>query len=48
MKQKRGASLNEVKMILECQKGEKKAFNELIVNYYPYVSKFIIKLTGNE
>lgn len=40
--------MNEVKLILECQKGEKKAFNELITNYYPYVSKFLIKLTVNE
>lgn len=40
--------MNEVKLILECQKGEKKAFNELIENYYPYVSKFLRKLTGNE
>lgn len=40
--------MNEVKLILECQKGEKKAFNELITNYYPYVSKFLIKLTKNE
>ncbi len=40
--------MNEVKLILECQKGEKKAFNELIEHYYPYVSKFLIKSTGNQ
>lgn len=40
--------MNEIKIILECQKGEKKAFEELITNYYPYVSKFLIKLTANE
>lgn len=40
--------MNETKIILECQKGEKKAFEELITNYYPYVSKFLIKLTANE
>ena len=48
VKQKRGASLNDIKLILKCQKGEKEAFNELITKYYPYVSKFLIKLTINE
>ena len=47
-KQKRGASLNEIKLIIQCQKGEKEAFNELITIYYPYVSKFLIKLTADE
>lgn len=40
--------MNEVKLIKKCQKGEKEAFNELITIYYPYVSKFLIKLTANE
>lgn len=40
--------MNEVKLILECQKGEKRAFNELITIYYPYVLKFLIKLTENK
>ncbi len=46
--QKRGARLNEIKLIIKCQKGEKQAFNDLITWYYPYVSKFLIKLTANE
>ena len=40
--------MNDIKLILKCQKGEKEAFNELITKYYPYVSKFLIKLTINE
>lgn len=47
-KQKRGASLNEIKLIKKCQRGEKEAFNNLITNYYPYVSRFLMKLTANE
>ena len=40
--------MNEKKLIIKCQKGEKEAFNELITIYYPYVTKFLIKLTSNE
>ena len=40
--------LDEMKLILSCQNGEKEAFNELIRLYYPYVSKFLVKLTCNE
>ena len=40
--------MNEIKLIIQCQKGEKEAFNELITIYYPYVSKFLIKLTTDE
>jgi len=40
--------LNEVKLITACQNGDKQAFNELITLYYPYVSKFLIKLTKDE
>ncbi len=40
--------MNEIKLIIKCQKGEKEAFNELITIYYPYVSKFLIKLTADE
>lgn len=40
--------MNEVKLIIKCQKGEKEAFNELITIYYPYVSKFLVKLTSDE
>jgi len=40
--------LNDVKLIIACQDGEEQAFNELITLYYPYVSKFLLKLTTNE
>lgn len=40
--------MNDIKLILACQNGEKQAFNELISLYYPYVSKFLLKLTANE
>jgi RNA polymerase sigma-70 factor (ECF subfamily) len=40
--------LNDVKLILSCQNGEKQAFSDLIALYYPYVSKFLLKLTSNE
>lgn len=40
--------MNEIKLIQKCQKGEKEAFNELVTMYYPYVSKFLIKLTTNK
>lgn len=36
------------RLILSCQNGEKEAFNKLIKLYYPYVWKFLIKLTSNE
>lgn len=48
MKQKRGNSLDENKLIRECQKGKKESFNELIIKYYQFVLKFLIKLTENE
>lgn len=40
--------MNDIKLILACQNGEKQAFNDLITLYYPYVSKFLLKLTSNE
>ena len=40
--------LDETKLIQNCQKGEKQAFNELIKFYYPYLSKFLLKLTSDQ
>jgi RNA polymerase sigma-70 factor (ECF subfamily) len=31
-----------------CQTGNKTAFQELIIIYHPFVSKFLLKLTGNQ
>lgn len=36
--------MNEVRLIKQCQNGNKIAFNELITFYYPFVFKFLIKL----
>lgn len=43
-----GEALDEDTLILLAQKGEKEAFQSLISFYYPYVSKFLRKLCGNE
>lgn len=40
--------MNEKKTIKKCQKGNKEAFNELIAFYYPFVFKFLRKLTMNK
>lgn len=40
--------MNEIKLIRQCQKGNKTAFNELINFYYPFVLKYLIKITNNE
>lgn len=40
--------MNDVKLILACQDGEKQAFNDLIILYYPYVSEFLFKLTADK
>ncbi len=40
--------MNDIKLIKKCQKGNKEAFNELISLYYPYIFKFLIKLTRNK
>lgn len=40
--------MNEKELIRQCQAGEKAAFDELIRMYYPYVSKYLLKLTGDE
>lgn len=39
--------MNEVILIKQCQKGEKTAFQALITLYYPYVSKYLLKLTSD-
>lgn len=36
------------RLIKKCQNGNKKAFNELIEFYYPFVFKFLLKLTSNK
>ena len=40
--------MNEKTLIKACQKGEKQAFEELIREFYPYVSKFLLKTTCDE
>lgn len=40
--------MNDYKLIKKCQKGEKEAFNELIMFYYPFILKFLTKLTRNK
>lgn len=40
--------MDDLKLIKECQKGDKTAFQELIAKYRPLVYKFLIKLTGSK
>lgn len=40
--------MNEKALIRACQKGQKQAFEELIRAFYPYVSKFLLKMSGDE
>ena len=40
--------MDELDLIKRCQKGEKPAFQALISFYYSYVSKYLLKLTGDE
>ena len=40
--------MNEIKVIKQCQQGNKDAFNELITFYYPFILKYLIKLTSDE
>lgn len=40
--------MNEVKVIKQCQQGNKQAFNELITFYYPFILKYLIKLSNDE
>ena len=43
-----GGALDDKKLIRECQKGEKEAFQELISKYHPFVYKFLVKITEDE
>ena len=38
--------MNELKILKQCQNGNKQAFNELITFYYPFVFKFLFKITS--
>ncbi len=39
--------MNEKALVRACQKGEKQAFEDLIQMFYPFVSKFLLKTTGD-
>ena len=39
-------NLNELKVLKQCQNGNKQAFNELITFYYPFLFKFLLKITN--
>lgn len=41
---KGGEVLDEFSLIIRVQKGEKEAFQSLITFYYPYVSKFLLRM----
>ena len=47
IKKKEEETLNEKQLIKKCQQGEKSAFEEIIRMYYPYVSGFLLKASGN-
>ena len=40
--------MDERKLLRMAQDGDKEAFQQLILAYYPYVSKFLLKLSGSE
>ncbi len=40
--------MNDKKLIKKCLAGDKEAFNKLISIYYPFVTKFLLKLTRDE
>lgn len=39
--------MDEKTVIKRCQNGDKAAFDELIRYFYPYVSKYLLKITAN-
>lgn len=39
--------MNEKEVIRRCQDGEKEAFDALIRTHYPYVTKYLLKLSNN-
>ena len=39
--------MGEKELVKRCQKGDKKAFEELVERFYPYVSGFLLKTTRN-
>ncbi|MDP4121293.1 MAG: sigma-70 family RNA polymerase sigma factor, partial [Bacillota bacterium] len=40
--------MDEYSLIVSAQNGEKEAFQRLIALYYPYISKFLMKLCKDE
>ncbi|MEA5038267.1 MAG: sigma-70 family RNA polymerase sigma factor [Clostridiaceae bacterium] len=48
VKRKEEEALNEKALIKASQKGDKLAFEKLIRLFYPYVSKFLLKMTCDE
>ena len=40
--------MKDIELIRLAQRGEKKAFHELISLYYPYVTRFLLKLTQSQ
>ena len=40
--------MEEKEIIKRCQSGDRAAFDELIRLYYPYVTKYLLKLTCDE
>ena len=40
--------MNENEIIKRCQNGEKAAFDELIHIFYPYITKYLLKLTHDD
>lgn len=41
-------NVNEKEIIKQCQNGDKAAFDTLIRSFYPYVTKYLLKLTHDE